>query len=850
MSGKKADDGARALSGKEKKEFDNVVRCYETKQHKKGLKSADFVLKKFPNHGETLAMKGLILSNMDRMEEAHELVKLGVRNDMKSHVCWHVYGLVHRADRNYREAIKCYRMALKLDEGNSQILRDLASLQIQVRDLADFTETRRIILKDRAGARQNWMGLAVAKFLQGQHRAAVAVIEKYEDFRAEERGSEPNLAKYEVSEMYLFKAMILEEAGAHEEALAVLDKHSDKLVDVIGVLEQRARLYTALGRGAQAEATLRALIAKNTENHGYYRQLEAVLGVDGDVAKLEATYDALAVQYPKSDAVRRLPLDFLSGDAFAAAVRKYVVGPIRKGVPSLFRNLKSLYADRAKAAVMGEAFAEVVTSLESSGKFPGSDKSEADVAQCLCYARTLLAHHNDKVGDVEGALRTIDSAIASTEPRVLECYLAKASFLKHAGDVVGAMNVANEVREMDKADRYLNSYCVKRMLRAGEYETAEKTVALFTRDGNQASNLFDMQCAWFENEAGRCHQRGGRKNRALKYFTAVRKHYDDMEEDQFDFHQYCLRKNTLRHYVQMLRVEDTLYSRRAYREAARGGVEVYLDLFDDPLPDPAEEEEKMLAGMSKEERQAYRKKLKKAEEKKAKEDAEKKAREEKEAREAEKDGKKKNQVRRKEDPDPDGDALLRTKTPLVEAERLLEPLLRHAADFEDTHLLAFEVFVRKGKLLLALRACNAAVRCSPSSFAARRNVAHLATLIASSSVDASTERQAVRTVLDDGVGALTGGATAMAYAQALVAEARSSLEGALAAEAVKLAGGDAAAAAAKVGDLEVPRSVDDAAAAVAALERVGAGADALKAKLAVAFPYCEAFGGAKATKRA
>ena len=66
---------------------------------------------------------------------------------------------------------------------------------------------------------------------------------------------------------------------------------------------------------------------------------------------------------------------------------------------------------------------------------------------------------------------------------------------------------------------------------------------------------------------------------------------------------------------------------------------------------------------------------------------------------------------------------------------------------------------------------------------------------------------------------------------------------------MKLAGGDAVAAAAKVGDLEVPRSVDDAA-AVAALERVGAGADALKAKLAVAFPYCEAFGGAKATKRA
>ena len=29
MSGKKAHNGAQALSGKEKKEFDNVVRCYE-----------------------------------------------------------------------------------------------------------------------------------------------------------------------------------------------------------------------------------------------------------------------------------------------------------------------------------------------------------------------------------------------------------------------------------------------------------------------------------------------------------------------------------------------------------------------------------------------------------------------------------------------------------------------------------------------------------------------------------------------------------------------------------------------------------------------------------------------------
>lgn len=37
---------------------------------------------------------GLIVSNTgeDKKAEAYELVKLGLKNDVKSHVCWHVYG--------------------------------------------------------------------------------------------------------------------------------------------------------------------------------------------------------------------------------------------------------------------------------------------------------------------------------------------------------------------------------------------------------------------------------------------------------------------------------------------------------------------------------------------------------------------------------------------------------------------------------------------------------------------------------------------------------------------------------------------------------------------------------------
>ena len=108
---------------------------------------------------ETLSMKGLTLNCMDRKSEAYELVRRGLKviqcsayrdkgchlfylkytfadsekglqNDLKSHVCWHVYGLLYRSDREYREAIKCYRNALKIDPDNIEILRDLSLLQV------------------------------------------------------------------------------------------------------------------------------------------------------------------------------------------------------------------------------------------------------------------------------------------------------------------------------------------------------------------------------------------------------------------------------------------------------------------------------------------------------------------------------------------------------------------------------------------------------------------------------------------------------------------------------------------------------------------------------------------------
>lgn len=73
----------RPLPKKEADLFKNVVKHYEMKQYKKAVKQADTILKKFPNHGETLAMKGLVLNCLSKRDEAHALVKQGLMNDMR-----------------------------------------------------------------------------------------------------------------------------------------------------------------------------------------------------------------------------------------------------------------------------------------------------------------------------------------------------------------------------------------------------------------------------------------------------------------------------------------------------------------------------------------------------------------------------------------------------------------------------------------------------------------------------------------------------------------------------------------------------------------------------------------------
>ncbi|KAJ6963431.1 N-terminal acetyltransferase A complex auxiliary subunit NAA15-like [Populus alba x Populus x berolinensis] len=700
-----------SLPPKEANLFKLIVKSYESKQYKKGLKAADAILKKFPDHGETLSMKGLTLNCMDRKSEAYDLVRLGLKNDLKSHVCWHVYGLLYRSDREYREAIKCYRNALRIDPDNIEILRDLSLLQAQMRDLIGFVETRQQLLSLKPNHRMNWIGFAVAHHLNSNGSKAVEILEAYEGTLEDDYP--PDNERCEHGEMLLYKISLLEECGSLERALEELHKKESKIVDKLTLKEQEVSLLVKLGRLEEGAEVYRALLSINPDNYRYCEGLQKCVGLysenglsSSDTDQLDALYKSLGQQYTWSSAVKRIPLDFLQGDKFHEAADNYIRPLLTKGVPSLFSDLSPLYNHPGKADILEKLILELENSLRISGGYPG--RPEKEPPSTLMWTLFFLAQHYDRRGQYDVALSKIDEAIGHT-PTVIDLYSVKSRILKHAGDLPAAATLADEARCMDLADRYINSECVKRMLQADQVALAEKTAVLFTKDGDQHNNLHDMQCMWYELASGESYFRQGDLGRALKKFLAVEKHYADITEDQFDFHSYCLRKMTLRAYVAMLKFQDRLHSHAYFHKAAAGAIRCYIKLFDSPSKSTAEEDDEM-SKLPPSQRKKMRQKQKKAEAR-AKKEAEVRN-EESSASGVSKLGKR---HVKPVDPDPNGEKLLQVEDPLLEATKYLKLLQKHSPDSLETHLLSFNVNMRKKKILLALQALKQLLRLDAES---------------------------------------------------------------------------------------------------------------------------------------
>lgn len=604
--------GQRPLPSKEVAMFKTVLKFHEHKQYKKGLKQTEQILKKFPEHGETLAMKGLLLHCLGRKEEGYTFADLSIKNDPLSYTVWHVNGLMYRADRRYSEALKCYTEALKSNGENVQVIRDYSLLQIQLRNFEKYNVSRHQLLKLRPTNPGYWIGAIMSNYFTKRYSNALDLIKNFKD------NILPSLTskEYILSELLLFQAIILEDSGDLEGSLKLLENSKGDIVDKLGLDEIKTRVLLKQNKYPEAESIFRDLLKLNLDSkfaiEGIIKskQLElptSTVEKESEVQnKLLVLLNELHELYPRSHYLNLLILKNTPVKSFEPVIRTYLDNQFKKGIPSNFVVLRKLYDSKEKAKIIENIALEFETKLRKN-------KSDEKDAKTLIWVLLFLSKNYDYKKEYELAEKYINEAIELSSD-IVELYLFKARLLKHAGKISEASQVMEHARNMDLSDRYINTKAVKYMLRNGEIDKAREIILLFSRPDAQdpVAELVEMQSLWYTYEIADAYRRKGDYGESLKYLYQIHKHFDDFYDDQLDFHSYSLRKVTLRSYLDLLNFEDGVFGLEYFKKATKMTIDILLKLYSNRDGNETKENQTAEDAKSQSERKKAERKAKKA----------------------------------------------------------------------------------------------------------------------------------------------------------------------------------------------------------------------------------------------
>src|ERR1700760_1062968 len=299
---------------------------------------------------------------------------------------------------------------------------------------------------------------------------------------------------------------------------------------------------------------------------------------------------------------------------------------LKKGVPSTFTNIKGLYVNVNKRQVILKLVEGYLSEPpKDTDEQANGDKAHRLRESCLYF---LSQHYNYHITrDLSKAMTYINQSI-ELDPKSVVYIQTKARILKHLGNKIKAAKVMDEARQLDEKDRYINTKCAKYQLRNNQNELAIETMGKFTRNeavGGPFADLLDMQCMWFLTEDGDAYLRRGKLNLALKRFKQIFDIFETWEEDQFDFHQFSMRKGPIRAYIDMIRWEDRLREHPFFSRAAISAAKLYVMLHDNPNLSKGFDEKRIPGWdkMNENDRKKALKKMKKAQEDEQRKQAEK-----------------------------------------------------------------------------------------------------------------------------------------------------------------------------------------------------------------------------------
>ncbi len=279
---------------------------------------------------------------------------------------------------------------------------------------------------------------------------------------------------YEHSELLKYENRLLRESGDCNKALDHLEVNAAAICDPTDVTEAKARLLIDLGRRAEAETVVMALLRRNPHNGRYYRWLEEAT-TDSDRVAL---YARLRSQLPTTDCLLLQSLAAAAAEknseVFKEELAQFIGIKLNCGAaPGLFNSLKFLYKIRPE---IGAIIGEVATAAMAIAEQP-----------VLVWVYCFLAQHCDWAKDYLLGLDYTSKAL-ELEPDLVELYTVKAKLLKHSGQLMQAADALEQAHSLDPTDRYVGSKFARYLLRAGHTEQAINVMRIYTKARKSAKN--------------------------------------------------------------------------------------------------------------------------------------------------------------------------------------------------------------------------------------------------------------------------------------------------------------------------------------------------------------------------
>ena len=140
--------------------------------------------------------------------------------------------------------------------------------------------------------------------------------------------------------------------------------------------------------------------------------------------------------------------------------------------------------------------------------------------------------------------------------------MTKSKILKHGLHYEESSLAMEKAKNLDLGDRYLNAKHAKTYIRIEDIDKSAKIMEEFVRNPLLEENVEYYQCMWYQSECGFAFLKKNQLINAHRLFKGILNNINDMNEDQNDFYNYCLRRYMFRDFYETIEFMERLYKNK------------------------------------------------------------------------------------------------------------------------------------------------------------------------------------------------------------------------------------------------------------------------------------------------